>query len=194
MANNLKRLRLAFLITQSELANRLGVNPQSLYEIEASDQTPPIDWVDALAAALRVSPTAITDPSTDIDAVVAETQKKRNRQHPICRVGARFAVQAMVAKLGGLKYALDLDEDSLATAVQSIAAYIEDGGEEIDGEERLNRLSRSLRIAVLTILQSRGVDPEPHFQEILAIATDGATALLQSFSQIDRVRYEPEVQ
>ena len=100
-------------------------------------------------------------------------------------IGARFAIQAMVAKLGGLKMALSLDEDSLATAVQNLIAYVETGEVDETPEESLNRLSLALRIIVLTILQSRGIAPDPQFPEEMERALAGATSLLRSFSRAE---------
>ena len=99
-----------------------------------------------------------------------------------CPIGARFAIQAMVAKLGGLKMALNLDEDALATAVQNLISYVE--AEDADGTEeaRLNRLSLSLRIIVLTILQSRALAPDPQFPAAMEKALAGATSLLEAYS------------
>jgi len=193
MTNNIKDLRLAFLLTPKQLAARLGIEVDLLKQLERS-QTPLADeWVEAMALAFGVPTSAVSDPATDIEAVAAAANSAPTPEQPICRIGARFAIQAMVAKLGGLNIALNLSEDALAKAVQNLLSYAEENkGDDDDPEKRFNRLSQSLQIAVLTILQSRGVEPDPQFAQSMATARHGALSLLQSFSQIDQARRDSE--
>lgn len=192
MANNIRELRVAFLLTPRQLAGLLGVGVEQYRRIEGSDETLSPEWIDAVARVLDVPASAVTDPSTDIKTVVASARPLAARQNIICRVGARFAIQAMVAKLGGMTMALDLSEDDLATAVHKLVAYVEAGDNSDNEKRQLNRLSQSLQIAVLTILQSRGVDPGPRFPQTMAIAREGALALLQSFARIDQMARDRE--
>ena len=192
MANNIKELRLAFLLTPKQLADRLGIEVSLLKHLEKTSSPLAEEWVEALALAFGVPKSAILEPGTDIDAVTAAAKEDKAPKHQICRIGARFAIQSMVAKLGGLNIALNLSEDALAKAVQNLLAYAEEEeGEASNPERQLNRLSQSLQIAVLTILQSRGVEPDPDFRQSMTLSRDGALSLLQSFSQIDQVRSDP---
>ncbi len=193
MMNNIKELRLAFLLTPKQLADRLGIKVDVLRQLENSDAPLATEWNEAVALAFRVPTPAISDPDADIGAVVAAASSFHVPEYPICRVGARFAIQAMVAKLGGLNIALDLSEESLANAVQNLLAYAEEEkGAEVEPELRLNRLSQSLQIVALTILQSRGVDPDREFPQTMVIARDGALSLLRIYSQLDQMNADPE--
>jgi transcriptional regulator with XRE-family HTH domain len=193
MANNIKELRLSFLLTPKRLADRLGIKVDLLRQLENSDTPLTNEWEEALALAFGVPASAISDPAANISAIVSTAGVIQTPEHPICRIGARFAIQAMVAKLGGLNIALDLNEEELANAVQNLLAYAEeDKGGKDDPEQRLNRLSQSLQIVVLTILQSREVDPDRQFPQSMAIARDGALSLLRIYSQIDPVNRDQE--
>jgi len=193
MMNNIKELRLAFLLTPKQLADRLGIKVDVLRQLENSDAPLANEWNEAVALAFRVPTPTISDPDADIGAVVAAASSFHAPKHPICRVGARFAIQAMVAKLGGLNIALDLSEESLANAVQNLLAYAEEEkGAEVEPELRLNRLSQSLQIVALTILQSRGVDPGREFPQTMVIARDGALSLLRIYSQLEQGNANPE--
>jgi len=186
VTNNIKQLRLAFLLSPKQLADRIGINVDLLRRLENSDAPLAHEWNEAFALALRVEASAISEPETDIGAAVAAASSFHTPTHPICRVGARFAIQAMVAKLGGLNIALELKEASLANAVQNLLAYAEEEkGTDTDTEHRLNRLSQSLQIVALTILQSHGVDPDHEFHQTMAIARDGALSLLRTYSHLD---------
>ncbi|NOX95282.1 MAG: helix-turn-helix transcriptional regulator [Alphaproteobacteria bacterium] len=193
MMNNIKELRLAFLLTPKQLADRLGIKVDVLRQLENSDLPLANEWNEAVALAFRVPTPTISDPDADIGAVVAAASSFHVPEYPICRVGARFAIQAMVAKLGGLNIALDLSEESLANAVQNLLAYAEEEkSAEVEPELRLNRLSQSLQIVALTILQSRGVDPDREFPQTMVIARDGALSLLRIYSQLEQVNANPE--
>lgn len=183
MGNNLKELRLAFLLTPSELAARIGTDALQIERLEAEDRDLSEEWVEAISRTLGVPPSSVVDPSADIRAIVARADKSAGKSVETCPIGARFAILAMVAKLGGLKMALSLDEDALATAVQNLISYVEAGEGDDAPEKRFNRLSLSLQIIVLTILQSRGVLPGPQFQQSMDQALAGATSLLLAFSR-----------
>jgi transcriptional regulator with XRE-family HTH domain len=185
MGNNLRDLRLAFLLTPRELAERMGTDVQQIARLEAEGRELSEEWVEAVARALGVPKSAVVDPAADIRAIVMRAGRASGRPVKTCPIGARFAIQAMVAKLGGLKMALGLDEDALATAVQNLISYVE--AEDADGTEeaRLNRLSLSLRIIVLTILQSRALAPDPQFPDAMERALAGATSLLEAYSGAD---------
>lgn len=193
MANNIKELRLAFLLTPKQLAARLGIEVDLLKQLERSETPLADEWIDALALAFGVPASAVSDPATDVEAIAAAASTTPAPENPICRIGARFAIQAMVAKLGGLNIALNLSEDALAKAVQNLLSYAEENkGDSDDAEKRFNRLSQSLQITVLTILQSRGVEPDPQFAQSMATARHGALSLLQSFSHIDQAYQDQE--
>ena len=193
MGNNIKELRLAFLLPPKQLAARLGIEVDLLKQLERSKEPLADEWVEAMALAFGVPKSAVSDPTVDIEAVAAAANSTPAPEQPVCRIGARFAIQAMVAKLGGINIALNLSEDALAKAVQNLLTYAEENrGEDDDPEKRFNRLSQSLQIAVLTILQSRGVEPDPQFGETMTTARHGALSLLQSFSQIDQNQRDAE--
>ncbi len=182
MGNNVRELRLAFLLTQKELAERMGADVKEVEGLEAAGESLGVEWIEAVSRALGVPPAAVTDPSADIRSIVARAGPLHARKIRTCPIAARFAIQAMVAKLGGLKLALSLSEEDLARTVQNLVTYVESGEAETD-EQRLNRLSLSLQIIVLTVLQSRGVAPEPGFQDSMEKARTGAMSLLQAFSE-----------
>jgi transcriptional regulator with XRE-family HTH domain len=194
MANNMKELRLAFLLTPNEFAERLGVDRELLFRLEAIDDGLPEEWAEAVSRVLGVPTSIVTDQDADIEQAALSARFVPERKINTCRIAARFAIQAMVAKLGGMKVALSLDENDLETAVQNLINYAEDISDEDDAEQRANRLSQSLQIAVLTILQSRGVDPAPDLPQAMEIARRGALGLLQSFSRIDEMRRQKEME
>lgn len=182
MGNNVRELRLALLLTQKELAGRMGADVKEVERLEATGDELSIEWVEAVSRALGVPRTAVTDPSADIRSIVARAAPAAVKKMRTCPIAARFAIQAMVAKLGGLKLALSLSEEDLARTVQNLVTYVESGELDTD-EQRLNRLSLSLQIIVLTVLQSRGVVPGPGFQDAMEKARKGAMSLLQEFSE-----------
>ncbi|MEM8935741.1 MAG: helix-turn-helix transcriptional regulator [Pseudomonadota bacterium] len=185
MANNIKDLRLAFLLTPSQFASRLGVSLEQYRRLEGQSEPLAEIWIDAVAKALGVPTRAITDPAADITTLAAAKTGQLPQRERICPIGARFAIQALVAKLGGLDLAVSLLEEDLSAAVANLIAYTEDVGEDGDDEERLNRLSQALQITALTILQSHGVDPGPDLPRTMRIAHVGALSLLRSFSEVD---------
>lgn len=184
MGNNLRELRLAFLLTPKELAERMGADQQQVERLEADGQPLTEEWVEAVSRALGVPASAVVDPSADIRAIVARSAKGPERPVRTCPIAARFAIQAMVAKLGSVKIALSLTEDELARTVQNLVNYVEGGEPDDTPEQRLNRLKLPLQIIALTILQSRGVDPGPRFADSMEKALQGAIALMEAFSGI----------
>lgn len=186
MANNLNKLRIEFMLTPKELAERLAIDPDQIRRLETMEGDLPEEWAEAIALAFGVPVEALSDPQADIAAIVSTATPSDEPSSRVCRIGARFAIQAVVAKIGGLKLSLDLTEDELASAVQNLILYVEDGAE----NERATRLTQALQIAALTILQSRGDDPQPDLRDTLQIAQDGALGLVQSFSKIDARRRE----
>jgi transcriptional regulator with XRE-family HTH domain len=193
MANNIRDLRVAFLLTPRALAERMGTYPQQVYRLEATDATPSIDWVEAVAEALGVPQSAVTDPRADVKAIADATKLKVRPAKRTCPIGARFAVQAMVARLGGLKIALSLSEDDLAVAVRNLVTYVDVEEEEDNEEKRATRLSQSLQIVVLAILQSHGISLDPRFVQAVAKADQGASSLIQAFSEIGEAGCEQAV-
>lgn len=182
MGNNLRDLRLAFLLTPRELAERMGTDVQQIARLEAEGRELSEEWVEAVARALGVPKSAVVDPAADIKAIVTRVGRVPAKPVRTCPIAARFAIQAMVAKLGGLKMALSLDEEALATAVQNLISYVENEEAGETPEKRLNRQSLSLRIIVLTILQSRAFAPDPRLPAAMEKALAGATSLLEAFS------------
>lgn len=191
MANNIRELRLAFLLTPSQMAERVGIDVDRYKQLESGERDLKDEWVEAVSRAFGVPKSVITDPGADVKAAAENATAVLIRPYTVCRIGARYAIEAMTAKLGGLKIARELSEEELAAAAQNLISYTEDS-EPDNEEDKLNRLSQCLQIVVLTILQSRGVDPTPDLSQSMAIARDGALSMLQSFSQIDQIRRERE--
>lgn len=183
MGNNLKELRLAFLLTPAELATRIGADVEQIEKLERAHGEIGDEWVSAVARALGVPEFAVVDPAADIRNIVARAGRAPVREVAICHIGARYAILAMVAKLGGQKMAKGLDDDAVAGAVQNVIAYVEAERGSADQEAQANRLSLALQITVLTILQSRGFVPGPEFPKAMESALRGATALLHAFSE-----------
>lgn len=194
ITNNTKALRLALLLTPQQMAARIGVTTKRLQELEQSDCILPEEWHEALAHALGVPVSAITDPGTDIEQTAREAKQTETPQHRICRIAARYALVSMVAKLGGLDVALDLDETDLELALQNMILYAEESENPESEQDRLNRLSQSLQITALAILQSRGVEPEADLLHEMEIARDGALSLIEAFSRADRLRLAWEIE
>ncbi len=184
MANNIRDLRVAFLLTPRELAERMGTYPQQVYRLEASSTTPSIEWVEAVAEALGVPQFAVVDPHADINAIAKSAQLMSEPRRRTCPIGARFAIQAMVARLGGMRVALALSEDDLAAAVRNLVAYVDLEEDDDNDENRAIRLSQSLQIVVLAILQSHGISLDSRFVQAVAKAVQGASSLILAFSEI----------
>ena len=184
MGNNVKELRLAFLLTPTELAARMGADAGAVERLESGAQALTEEWVEAVARALGVSQAVVTDPEADIPRIVAGKGELPARKPRTCPIGARYAILAMIAKFGGLKMAQSLDEDEIARAVQNLVNYVEDGDEKLTDKQLLTRLSLSLQIICAAALHARGVVPDPGFSKSMETAQTGATSLVRSFSEI----------
>ncbi len=208
-ANNVKAMRLQLLLTPKQLADRLGVTTRRLRMLEQSDAPLTEEWAEAFAHALGVSVEAVVDPSTDIKKAAAAARERQTGERRLCRVAARYAIQAMVAKIGGLNVASSLAEEDLELALQNLLLYTENSSHPTasghpaasgrptapgaaDGTDEISRLSQSLQITVLAVLQSHGVDPERDLLRELEIARDGALSLIEAFSRADQPGLEPE--
>ena len=179
-ANNIKELRLSFLLTPGDFACRLGIYPEYIVRLESGVRPLSDLWTDAVARALGIPREMVTDPGA---AAGFRGGKLPDAVAPVlCPLGARYAILALIAKLAGLKTATSLDEDDLADAVQSLVSYV---GRDAANEGAANRLSQGLQITVLTILQSRSPDLPEEFQENLGAALPGALKLLEVFSDVD---------
>ena len=190
IANNTKALRLQLLLTPKQLADRLGVTTKRLRELERPGKALPEGWTEAVAHALGVTASAVANPDTDIKEAAARAVAAQTARNRSCRIAARFAILAMVAKLGGLHVATELDEPDLELALQSLILYTEQSPKtastEAEAEKgELSRLSQSLQITVLAILQSRGVEPEADLLREMEIVLDGALSLIETFSRAD---------
>lgn len=176
-ANNIKELRVAFLLTPSEFARRIGIYPEYVARLESGERPLSDLWIDAVVRALGVPREMVTAQGA---AIVSQGAKLPETVAPIlCPVGARYAILALIAKLASLKIANSLYEDDLADAVQSLVSYV---GRKPANDGVANRLSQGLQITVLTILQSRAPDLPEDFQENLEAALPGALKLLEVFS------------
>lgn len=183
IANNIKELRISFLLSPGDFARRVGIYPEYVARLESGGRALDDLWIDAVARALGVPREAITAANEDIFRGAHMSPEKLPKLEPpvLCPVGARFAVLALIAKAAGLKIANALSEDDLADAVLSLVAYV---GRERDGGAA-NRLSQGLQITALTILQSCLPDPPEDFQETFERALPGALALLEGYSGLD---------
>jgi hypothetical protein len=182
MANNLRKLRVAFLLTPKELAARIGADASDIERIEAEGFALSTEWIDAVARGLGVPASALTDPDADIAAVRKAATPARPAPK-VCPIAARYALLAIIAKFAGMKFAIRLGGDDVARAVQNIITYVESS--EASGDEaRLTRQKLALRIAALAILQSRGIEAGPRFQTDLEEALEGASAMIHRFSGI----------
>lgn len=197
MANNIRDLRIALLLSPTELARRIGIYPEYIARLESGARPLSAIWIDAVARALCVPREIVTDRTVDFDAIAASAPVLPERSYGLCPVGARYAIKALAAKVGGVKLAAELSEDELADAVQSLVSYVEDDDEALFESERAvsaraNRLSKGLQITALTILQSRAPDLQTHALSTFETVLPGAVSLLETFSQVDRARARPE--
>jgi transcriptional regulator with XRE-family HTH domain len=183
MANNVRRLRVALLLTPRQLAARMGADPSDVERIEAEDFALSDDWIDAVARALRVPLGAVTAAHVDYEEIrgLAKTAAKTVRLP--CPVATRFAILAIVAKFAGVKYIRRLDEDDVARAVQGAVAFVGED-RDFDKEGDFNRLTLALRIAALAILQSRDFAPSPHFEGDLEEVLQGSAEMIRRYSRI----------
>ncbi|MGE0183946.1 MAG: helix-turn-helix domain-containing protein [Parvularculaceae bacterium] len=183
MANNVRRLRVAFLLTPSDFARRLRADPIDVERMEAAGYRLTPEWIEAVARALGVSPETVTDPNLNLNALTGKTPPAQQAP-PVCPVATRYAILALTAKFAGLKFARDIDDDSLARAVLNFFAFVESADEPGRAND-LTRQKRALQIAVLTILQARGFVPGPTFETELQDALPGAMEMMRRFAAID---------
>jgi hypothetical protein len=182
MANNVRKLRVALLLTPSQLAWRMRADATDVERIEAPGYALTPDWIAAVARALGVPAAAVTDPEIDIEAIKAGA-KIRTEAPPVCPVATRYALLATIAKFTGVKFANAIDDDSIARAVQMFFEFVENNQEAASAED-LTRQTLGLRIAVLAILQARGFDPGPRFESELQQALEGSMAMMNRFAKI----------
>lgn len=182
MGNNVRRLRVAFLLTPKELAARIGADASDVERIEADGFILGAEWIDAIAGALGVPGSAVTDPAADIEGLRAASASEPAPVQRICPIGARYAILALVAKLGGGKLANRLDEDDVARAVRNLIAFTDEGA--ADGPPSVSRQTLALRITVLAILQAQGFSPQPRFEADLEEALPAAAQMMSRFSRI----------
>ena len=178
MANNLRKLRVAFLLTPSELARRMRADAVDIERLERQNAELAPEWVHSIARALGVPEDAVTDPGLDVAGLAANGPPDAPPP-PVCPIATRYAILACVAKFAGVGFAAAIDEDSLARAVQSFFAFIEDDSQSTDD---INRQTLALQIAVLAILQARGFEPNERFAEDLRQALAGSIAMMRRFA------------
>lgn len=187
MANNVRKLRVALLLTPSQLAWRMRADATDVERIEAPGYELTPDWIAAVARTLGVPAAAVTDPEIDIEAIKSAAAV-RSEAPPVCPVATRYALLATVAKFAGVKFANSIDDDSIARAVQIFFEFVENNEEAASAEDP-TRQTLGLRIAVLAILQARGFDPGRRFEAELQHALEGSMAMMNRFAKIGR---EPE--
>ncbi len=178
--NNVRRLRVAFLLTPRQLAARMGAETSDVERIEAEGFELSEEWIIAVARALGVPESAVTSPKLDVEELrLCATDVPMPTA--LCPTAARHALLALVAKFGGPKMARALDEDDIARAVQNFRRFVETGEGDVAS---LSRLKQALQITVLACLQSRDFAPGPNFQADLEEALSGAAEMVRRFSRI----------
>ncbi|MEZ5895962.1 MAG: helix-turn-helix transcriptional regulator [Parvularculaceae bacterium] len=188
MANNIRRLRLAFLLTPRDLAARLGTDETDIFRIESPTYHLDDQWIAAAARAFCVDEHVITDEEIDLDAIVSASFLTEPAMTVVfCPVAVRYGLLTLTAKIAGMRVARSLDDDELARAAQQMAAFVESENPAAnDNDARINRLKLALQIAVLAILQARGVRVESHFQQVLDEGVPAVAQLIEGFSRIGR--------
>lgn len=198
MANNIKKLRLAFLLGPREFSRLVGIWPDYLPRLESGARALTDGWIEAVATALGVAPEAVLDPDANIPAIAARAGRPRVTSPAICPLAARFAIVSLLAKTGGLALASGVGEDDLADAVCNLVAFVGAGERRAPSgklsAEALSRLSKGLQITVLAMLQSGCDEPPPDFADRLSTALPGAIGLIEAFSQIDELARAPETE
>jgi hypothetical protein len=186
--NNIRKLRLAFLLTPSELARLMRAEPSDIERIETQKHPLAEEWIRSVSRALGVPAEGITAPNISTSAV-KQMSKGFAVSPNACPIGARYAISAILAKFGGAEFAAKIDPDDLARLIQNFYDFVEN---DRSGNEKseLNRRRLALQITVLTFLQSRDFEPGPTFQTDLEQATAGALALMDRFSAICRAPEE----
>ncbi|MEZ5893828.1 MAG: helix-turn-helix transcriptional regulator [Parvularculaceae bacterium] len=198
MANNIKKLRLAFLLSPREFSRLIGIYPDYLPRLESGQRALTDGWIEAVSAALNIAPETVLDPDANIAAIAARAERPNVLSPAMCPIGVRFAILALVAKIGGIAVASKVNEDNLADAVCNLIAFVGGGERRLQAgklpPEMFNRLLKGLQITALSILQSCADDPPPDFQDRLDTALPGAAALIEAFSQIDELARAPEIE
>ena len=186
--NNIRKLRLAFLLTPAELARLMRAEPSDVERIEAQTRPLAEEWIRSVSRALGILPEFITAPDISTSAVRAMSTGFAEPPNA-CPIAARYAISAILAKFGGAEFAARIDPDDLARLIQNFYDFVEN---DRSGNEKseLNRRRLALQITVLTFLQSRDFEPGQTFQTDLAEATAGALALMDRFSMIGRAPEE----
>lgn len=192
MANNIQDLRLAFLLSQREFARLIGIYPDYVSRLESGERALSEVWIDAVSEGLGVPRSAVAAPSIDAAALAASLPRPLPRKLIVCPIAARNAILSLAEKLGGPSMLRQIGADSLADAVRTLIAYVEEGASGEDPGESANRLSQGLQITVLTILQSCSDDPPPGFQRAMETILPGAVRLIEAFSQVDETAPDRE--
>lgn len=183
MANNVRRLRVAMLLTPKQLAARMGADPSDVERIEAEGFALSDDWIDAVARALRIPRGVVTASHVDYDEIRSFANAAATTVRLPCPVATRFAILAIIAKFAGVKFANRLGEDDVARAVQGAIAFVGED-RDFDREDDFSRLTLALRIAALAILQSRDFVPGPRFEDALEEVLQGSAEMIRRYSKI----------
>lgn len=194
MPNKIKELRLAFLLSPRQFAERLGIYPDYVPRLESGAREINEVWIDAVARALGAPREAVADPAFDISCLEGSALPP-GQGAPVCAVGVRYALLALVAKLGGMEIAKSLSEDEIADATIGLVDYMFQAAEangQNGTKSPLNHLSQGLQIVSLTILQSRGVEPGQDFQYRMNVALPSAAQLAQGFHLAHGAGLRPE--
>ncbi len=180
--NNIKELRLAFLLTPQELAARMGTYPEQVLRLEASEEPLPAEWIESVSEALGVPSDAVIARRVDYDALIGESAVQLAEPFRLCPSTIRFALTAVVARLAGLSLALGLPEDELAIAVRNIIDFVEHDRRSDATPPDVSRLFQSLQITVVAILQARGVVLTEQDLGALRQTTQAAAAMIEIMS------------
>ncbi len=180
--NNIKELRLAFLLTPQELAARMGTYPEQVLRLEASEEALPSEWIESVSEALGVPSDVVIARRVDYNALLSEPSVRLAKPFRLCPSTIRFALTAVVARLAGLSLALGLPEDELAIAVRNIIDFVERDRRSDEAPPDVNRLFQSLQITVVAILQARGVVLTEQDLESLRQTTHAATTMIRAMS------------
>ncbi|MCB2114578.1 MAG: helix-turn-helix transcriptional regulator [Parvularculaceae bacterium] len=180
MANNVRKLRVARLLTPSQLAMRMRADASDVERLESPGYELAPEWIEAVAKALGVPAEIVVAPDIDIGAIRASAPEAIPGP-PVCPIATRYAILALVAKFAGVKFAAGLDDDSLARAAQNFFNFVE-GEPGKDVADDFNRQKLALQIAVLTILQARGFRPRGNFEAEFHPALDAALDMMRRFA------------
>ncbi len=183
-SNNIRKLRLAFLLTPSELARLMRAEVADIERIESPGFPLADEWVRSVSRALGVDAAVVTAPAVDATAA-KDSSKGLAGQPDTCPIAARYAIIAILAKFGGSKFLGKTTPDDISRLVQNFFDFVESDTAAND-ESKINRRKLALQITVLAFLQSRDFAPGPSFETDLEEAISGALALMARFSKIGR--------